>query len=501
MVVSVLCATAYFLVSCTHGMYLYLLNLISLHTCVTIVSGFYTARLLQAYSIFFVVGTMLSMYVPVVGFQPTLKLEFYLPIITFVGLQIYAIYDIVRNNYIPANEQEGKTKKSQSKINYRKRFDDFVEINILLLLILVAALGFFGRHNVRIGWVEWTQRVYAIVDPTYGKKNMPIMASVSEHQPTAWASFFFDLHLLVMLFPCGLYYCFQKPLTDGKNFLIVFAITALYFSASMVRLIMLMTPVACIIGGMAISAILNKAIGNLTERRVVRTDHSKKTISPSKLPSPTKAKKYSKVEEGQKLWYQKETGFFMCLVVTSLMVFFVWHCIWVAYEQYSNPSLIMSAKKNDGSPVIFDDFREAFGWLRKNTKEDAKVLGWWDYGYYINSLANRTSIIDNNVWNKEQIGTMALAMVSSEEHAYKILRKFDVDYVMVVFGGMTGYASDDMNKIVWMLRIAENNYPALINHKDYYVGRRRYHVGKQGPPKLLNSLLYKLTYLLRQNIY
>ena len=89
---------------------------------------------------------------------------------------------------------------------------------------------------------------------------------------------------------------------------------------------------------------------------------------------------------------------------------------------------------------------------------------------------------------------MALAMVSSEEHAYKILRKFDVDYVMVVFGGMTGYASDDMNKIVWMLRIAENNYPALVNHKDYYVGRRRYHVGKQGAPKLLNSLFYKLTY-------
>ena len=148
MIGPVLCAIAYFLVSCTHGMYLYLINLISLHSCVTIVSGFYTARLLQAYSIFFVVGTMLSMYVPVVGFQPTLKLEFYLPIITFVGLQIYAIYDIVRNNYIPANEQEGKTKKSQGKINYRKRFDDFVETNILMLLMLVAAIGIFGRHNI-----------------------------------------------------------------------------------------------------------------------------------------------------------------------------------------------------------------------------------------------------------------------------------------------------------------------------------------------------------------
>ena len=76
---------------------------------------------------------MLSMYVLFVGFQPPLKLEFYLPIITFC-LQIYAIYDIVRNNYIPANEQEGKTKKSQSR-SITKRFDDFVEINITATIL------------------------------------------------------------------------------------------------------------------------------------------------------------------------------------------------------------------------------------------------------------------------------------------------------------------------------------------------------------------------------
>ena len=61
------------------------------------------------------------MYVPVVGFQPTWG-GFYLPIITFVGLQIYAICNIVGNNYIPANEQ--KEDKETRKINYRKRFDD-----------------------------------------------------------------------------------------------------------------------------------------------------------------------------------------------------------------------------------------------------------------------------------------------------------------------------------------------------------------------------------------
>jgi len=33
-------------------------------------------------------------------------------------------------------------------------------------------------------------------------------------------------------------------------------------------------------------------------------------------------------------------------------------------------------------------------------------------------------------------------MSSPEEHAYGIMRELDVNYVLVIFGGLTGYASD-----------------------------------------------------------
>jgi dolichyl-diphosphooligosaccharide--protein glycosyltransferase len=36
---------------------------------------------------------------------------------------------------------------------------------------------------------------WTLLDPTYAKKFIPIVASVSEHQPTTWASYIFDLHL------------------------------------------------------------------------------------------------------------------------------------------------------------------------------------------------------------------------------------------------------------------------------------------------------------------
>ena len=34
------------------------------------------------------------------------------------------------------------------------------------------------------------------------------------------------------------------------------------------------------------------------------------------------------------------------------------------------------------------------------------------------------------------------AMASPEDKAYEIMRELDVDYVLVIFGGMVGYSSD-----------------------------------------------------------
>ena len=49
----------------------------------------------------------------------------------------------------------------------------------------------------------WTGRFYSLLDPSYAKNNIPIIASVSEHQPTSWSSFYFDLQILTFLFPAG----------------------------------------------------------------------------------------------------------------------------------------------------------------------------------------------------------------------------------------------------------------------------------------------------------
>jgi dolichyl-diphosphooligosaccharide--protein glycosyltransferase len=110
------------------------------------------------------------------------------------------------------------------------------------------------------GWIApWTGRFYSLWDTGYAKIHsestfclkeiavlircaVPIIASVSEHQPTAWPSFFFDLEMLIFLFPAGVYLCFRE-LRDEHVFIIIYAVLSSYFAGVMVRLMLVITPV------------------------------------------------------------------------------------------------------------------------------------------------------------------------------------------------------------------------------------------------------------------
>ena len=59
-------------------------------------------------------------------------------------------------------------------------------------------------------------------------------------------------------------------------------------------------------------------------------------------------------------------------------------------------------------------------------KSDAKIMAWWDYGYQIGTLANRTTVIDNNAWNNTHIGLVARALTANESVAYPILQQVEV---------------------------------------------------------------------------
>ncbi len=69
-----------------------------------------------------------------------------------------------------------------------------------------------------------------------------------------------------------------------------------------------------------------------------------------------------------------------------------------------------------------------------------------------------------------------------------------MDYVLVIFGGMIGYSGDDIDKFLWMVRIAEGEHPQDIQETNYFAPQGEFRVDSAGSPILLNCLMYTLAY-------
>jgi dolichyl-diphosphooligosaccharide--protein glycosyltransferase len=91
-----------------------------------------------------------------------------------------------------------------------------------------------------------------LLDPTYAKKYIPIVASVSEHQATTWSSYFFDIHFAIFFTPVGLYYISKIVKTILFLWGSMLALSV-YFASVMIRLLLVFAPAACVTSAIGIS--------------------------------------------------------------------------------------------------------------------------------------------------------------------------------------------------------------------------------------------------------
>ncbi|CAI5467618.1 unnamed protein product [Closterium sp. Yama58-4] len=487
-----------------------------------------------------ILGTLLAALVPVVGFNAVMTSEHFGGFLVFVVLHIAALSYYIKA-LLPAKA-------------FRIALTLIVSVGTVAAVALLSALVAMVLASPTLGW---TGRSLSLLDPTYASKYIPIIASVSEHQPPMWTSYFMDLQLLAFLAPAGLIACFL-PLTDASSFVALYLVVSVYFSGVMVRLMLVLAPAACITAGIAVSAlfdVLTRSVkasiadlidlayaaakqdkGEKEDTAAAAAEAASKTGEAASQAKERKAgagkKKKGKEGEGEggesdeepaggvsgaekrkgvkgkgkgKGGKEKEKGkekfplvvpgdaaaVGIILMLVGL-AFYTMHCVWAAADAYSAPSIVLSSPTQDGGQYIFDDFREAYGWLRHNTDVNDKVASWWDYGYQTTAMANRTVIVDNNTWNNTHIATVGMAMSSREKDAWAIYRSIDVKYVFVVFGGMVGYPSDDINKFLWMVRIGGGVFPRI--REPDYLNNGNYRVDGEATSTMLNCLMYKLSY-------
>ncbi|CAJ1951683.1 unnamed protein product [Sphenostylis stenocarpa] len=474
---------AYFYMVCSWGGYTFIINLIPMHVLLCIVTGRYSSRLYIAYAPLVVLGTLLASLVPVVGFNAVMTSEHFASFLVFIIIHVVALVYYIKGVLSP------------------KMFKVAVA-----LVVSVGLMLCYGGSTYSIGSIkpnkgmEWKKfksvrsfLTSLLCDSTYASKYIPIIASVSEHQPPTWPSYFMDINVLAFLVPAGI----------------------------IVRLMLVLAPAACILSGIALSQAFDVFTRSIKLQLPSLSDHSQvdagvaspesvvpndsvkmdKSEDTSKERTSKKSKKKEKEPVEKPLSKSQikkrllvlplETSVIAIILLVLLGAFYVVHSVWAAAEAYSAPSIVLTSHSHDGLHV-FDDFREAYAWLSHNTEVDDKVASWWDYGYQTTAMANRTVIVDNNTWNNTHIATVGTAMSSPEKAAWEIFHSLDVKYVLVVFGGLVGYPSDDINKFLWMVRIGGGVFPH-IKEPDY-LRDGQYRIDSMGTPTMLNCLMYKLSY-------
>lgn len=205
------------------------------------------------------------------------------------------------------------------------------------------------------------------------------------------------------------------------------------------------------------------------------------------------------VRPKSKRWVPKLLPIDVSIVLLGVIIIairqFLIHSTDISYSQHSSPTfIIQSGSIKWGNRYLFDDFREAYYWLKQNTERDSKVLSWWDYGYQLTGMSNRTVIVDNNTWNNTHIGTVGKALVSNEDEGHRICKELGAKYVLVTFGGFAHYGGDDLSKFLWFVRIANSAYGNIVE-KDYYnTGGGNFGPGPDISEAFKNSLAYKMMY-------
>ena len=461
---AVYCAVAYYYMMMLWGGYVFVLGCISGYVIVMCLLNRLSPQIYLTYSIFYILGTQLAKNIPLLNFHTIYKSSEHVPShAAFYLVQIVWFYSF--------------TKRFISK-------SSFSVIQRLLLLVSVVGIVGYSAWNVSSGKTFFGHRMMALLNPTKGKQDSALTQSISEHAATTWGSMFVGMQYGYVLAPMGVTLLVINPhRRELALFAIVMITIGMYFASVMIRLLLIGGPLSVVMAGIAMSWSLEK-LSLSVKLGVVKLYQLAKQLLDSSNPKPQKKLRRSPIPY--------EFAPIGILLIASICARAVWYGSDYSSTNHVNPTIIGSYWAG-GRRLMVEEIREAYNWLRSNTKPNARVAAWWDYGYQISGLANRTTYVDNNTWNMTHIATIGSLLASDEHEAYKLAKDLDIDYVLVYFSGLKDVGGDDLGKFLWFPRIGSSWNPRLKEQD--YVGRNGYQfVQSEASDTLKNSLAYRMCY-------
>jgi len=267
----------------------------------------------------------------------------------------------------------------------------------------------------------------------------PLVDSISEHATTTLEQSFLFHSVLMIFSGIGIWLIIKNIQNKNSSFIkndmllfsLILGIVGVYVSSTFVRLE--------VFGSVAVIVLASLGLTALTKEFFKNKPQAKKPI-------------------GKLIKLSYAVGIIILLIIP--MIFPVSGSVFAISKV---PPTIL----NGGTvfPIISTDWLDSMEWIKNNTSEDAVIAAWWDYGYWIQTKAERASLADNSTIHTNIIENIAKMLLNNPDDAWISLNKMQADYVLVfVAGQKLGIDSleplyvleggGDESKKQWFMRIA-----------------------------------------------
>ena len=312
-----------------------------------------------------------------------------------------------------------------------------VKNNIRYGFLLLGGFVLVGISSIVTNAVSLPSfRYLNAVNPFLSSDNT-IVQSVAEHSSVTMEQLFPSLSVLMIFSGIGVWLLFHIKENQNfhiKNDMILFALiigfVGIYISSAFIRLEIFGSIAVIVLASIGVSLLISNVLKK----------HSKNSLS--------SIAKFSFVA--------------VIIVLLTIPVALPVNANWINVVKI--PPTILHGGTHFN--ITTNDWGDALEWIKGNTEHDAVIAAWWDYGYWITAIADRTTLIDNATINQTQIKKVAKIFLSTPDDAWKQLTDMEVDYVLVYIAAQKlsndiyspFYAlggGGDEDKKYWLLRIAE----------------------------------------------
>jgi len=298
--------------------------------------------------------------------------------------------------------------------------------------VLAAALIILWNQGIATPLVA---KFLAVLDPTR-RLAMPLVESVAEHRPATWASFFHESGILLFLSIFGFVFTAQRR-RDTDIFLMLFGLSSIYFAGSLVRLTLILAPAISILAGVTMVELCKPSVDIAREA----------IIFPRR-----------KIRFATRVGREFGVAILLVLILVIMPTF-----ARVTRESYTPATIATSSfptTPKAGEEQNYQDWLEVLSWMKDNLPRDAVVFSWWDYGYWITTIAEKRTLADNGTINSTQIAVIARAFILNETMAIPIMKEYNVSHVAVYAAWARSqqqqvqfYGVGEDSKWYWMAKI------------------------------------------------